>query len=1232
MPLPPIPNSRQEAFSSTRIAAIIKRARELLKGRNFARALELLQIGQRDLARTLQINEKSSIQREMSNIYLCWGQSEEDRLDYKSALNKYLAALNIDKDQSESRTIYAIYKTSKLYLLMNDRNSAMDYIYKGLKLDCKNLDYKKAYIFFALGLAYEDKNWHEKAIQYFEEAILMFRRIGDKLGEARVNIALGTTYSWDTEKALIHLKNASVLSKGADSLIDELTIYKQLGALYGNNGQFDKSIRYLNQARSLARQGKEELQEAGVLWELGRKFSQKGDNVKAIGCYKEVLSIYKKYNILSRQAGILNQLGLSYGEIKEYKTAIDFLTESMKKYKQINDETGESGAGINLGNIYQAIGDIEKEKQFNKGLRIKPYEADDWDIAKNIHEFGIDWDSRGEHSTAINKFKEALSECKKHYNPYREASVLISLSKTYQKLGRASESRAILHQALMITTQSHDLPVKCEVLSEMASVSADSGDLSKSIEYLNMTLLISKRSKLKFEELRTLVYLGDVYFELGDYEKALKYYNTVWVDFKDLRNDDDIKPSIIGRIGNVYFYLGDGKAALRHFNQARSLLEKKDRRSDTAECLYSIGKTYYLMGEQAKALQFLDAAIGEFEYFNDIPSLAKAYVYKAKVYEKKEDKNKAIENYYTSVVFMSESENINDQSKMLSFVSEAKYNKNRNIAIYFGKISINIRQESKNKLDKLDYFSRQSFNTSSQSTYNKLIYDMIQCKRINEALHVYLIKYYQNETDGIRTNKPIICEENQLEEKMKNEQLGLNKKIMQISNRILKIRGNIESKEDKKEDLVNIDKLETELVNSREELMLFLNRLEGGFKGQQPQMLRESKLVSEFYKAFAVLKEQTGQCNITVLTLLMEDKLVYLLIRDGKTLLREIPVPRADIEKKIDDFRIALTKTDSQGRPAHEPKPLAQQLYNLLVKPIEKDVVGCPEVFWGLDGKLRYIPLAALHDGKKYLVEKEQRNLLFIAESVGVLSRKPSPTRKILGCSTSHRNVVEGEDFVALFNVPSEMDAIRPTRWLADKKFTRGALIAGLKEKPSIVHLATHFSLKPGNIYNSYLLLGDGTPLRMNDVNDLPDDLFAGVDLLTLSACETGAGMTTANGAELESFGYLAQRKGAAAVLSTLWSVNDASTAALMKRFYGSLGKVGPGGKAEALRLAQLALLTGKDNPVPRPGKPMAEKRGPLLGNAPTKIDAPLYKPGPKAPRYEHPYYWAPFTLLGNPR
>jgi CHAT domain-containing protein len=121
-----------------------------------------------------------------------------------------------------------------------------------------------------------------------------------------------------------------------------------------------------------------------------------------------------------------------------------------------------------------------------------------------------------------------------------------------------------------------------------------------------------------------------------------------------------------------------------------------------------------------------------------------------------------------------------------------------------------------------------------------------------------------------------------------------------------------------------------------------------------------------------------------------------------------------------------------------------------------------------------------------------------------------------------------------------------------DGNFTEEALTVALAHHSPVVHLATHFHFLPGSADASYLVLGDGNALPLGKLNSVAFD-FRALDLLALSACETGlGGGRDIDGREIESFGALARLKGAQSVLVSLWKVEDTSTATLMSRFYGS--------------------------------------------------------------------------------
>jgi CHAT domain-containing protein len=191
---------------------------------------------------------------------------------------------------------------------------------------------------------------------------------------------------------------------------------------------------------------------------------------------------------------------------------------------------------------------------------------------------------------------------------------------------------------------------------------------------------------------------------------------------------------------------------------------------------------------------------------------------------------------------------------------------------------------------------------------------------------------------------------------------------------------------------------------------------------------------------------------------------------------------------------------------------------------------------------------------------------------------------------------------------------------LSNEQFTLAALKTQLGSSSSfpVVHIASHFVEETGMGEEPYLMLGgnavgeaDGYELTLSKMEDSSIS-FHGTQLLTLSACSTAKGDAAQDGLEMDSLGMIAQQKDAAAVLATLWDVNDASTSRLMSDFYSRWVKLPGDGKAEALRQAQIAFV-----------------RGSRSGSASNERGSKLEQE-PHAANYAHPFYWAPFVLIGN--
>ncbi|MBN4004798.1 CHAT domain-containing protein [Nostoc sp. LPT] len=332
----------------------------------------------------------------------------------------------------------------------------------------------------------------------------------------------------------------------------------------------------------------------------------------------------------------------------------------------------------------------------------------------------------------------------------------------------------------------------------------------------------------------------------------------------------------------------------------------------------------------------------------------------------------------------------------------------------------------------------------------------------------------------------------------------------------------------------------------------------------------------------------------------------------GDPIRKRIPdTTKAKVLQVAQEFRDQIVSPQNRRRTGYLRS--SQQLYRWIIAPLETDLHarGINNLVFLPDIGLRSTPMAALHHGKGFLVEKYSIGLMPSLSLTNTLYKDIKKSQILaLGVSQS----TQGQE--PLPAVPLELSTLVSKLWqgklLLDKQATLENLKTIRRQQPfGIIHMATHADFATGALSNSYIQLWEDK-LRLNQLRQLrlnePE-----VEMLVLSACRTALGDEES---EL-GFAGLAVLAGVKTSVASLWSVNDAGTAALMTKFYDNL-KTSPI-KAEALRQAQVAMVKGqiyvKDGQVQGLG---------VVGNLPLPADS-------ADESFMHPYYWAGFTMVGNP-
>ncbi len=322
--------------------------------------------------------------------------------------------------------------------------------------------------------------------------------------------------------------------------------------------------------------------------------------------------------------------------------------------------------------------------------------------------------------------------------------------------------------------------------------------------------------------------------------------------------------------------------------------------------------------------------------------------------------------------------------------------------------------------------------------------------------------------------------------------------------------------------------------------------------------------------------------------ILLEDRLDLIVSISGQPLShRSVAITPAQIEATADQLLRSLTTPLRSSQP--ETRQSLQDVYSWLVAPVQAllDDHAIETLVFVADGPLRTLPLAALYDGQQYLIETYN---VVLSPGLELLDPRPLPRQNLQllvgGLSQARAN------FSSLPFVEDEVTQVATLipehRLYLNESLTIANLEADLSTSSAdVIHLATHGEFGT-SAEETFILTWDGR-LTIKDLGILlqRSPSASPVELLVLSACDTAAG----NSRAILGIAGMAIRADTRSVVAGLWPLNDQATAVFMSNFYQTLALAGTT-KSQAFRQAQLALL--------------------------------------QDPKFQAPYYWSPYVLVGN--
>ncbi len=678
----------------------------------------------------------------------------------------------------------------------------------------------------------------------------------------------------------------------------------------------------------------------------------------------------------------------------------------------------------------------------------------------------------------------------------------------------------------------------------------------------------------KKEEADRLLQQGIQQFDISQYREALQSWQKALEIYRDI-GDRNGEANSLNNLGNVYQSLGEYPKAIDFYQQSLAIFQEIGDRNGEAKSLNNLGNVYQSLGEYPKAIDFYQQSLAIFQEIGD-----------------REREGLALSN--------------------LGYLYEQQ--EQPELAIVFYKQSVIIREGIRQGIRVLERQLQESYTETVAGTYRSLADLLLSQDRIYEAQQVLELLKLQEIQDFTRSQRA----RGELPEVI----------LLPQEQAIIKSYGKlvtfaVEIAQCEQTNCPQLSALREQRNTLKREYNQDVRTLETAIRqrdAQDDQFL----LPAAFNRTANRIIQASDQYNTepgtaVVYPLVLKDKLWVLWATKGKVIgKREITnVGRKQLNKEVLKLRIFLQDPNSDVTKLEKT---AQQLYDWLIKPIEEELEAgnINHLAFSLDRGFRYIPMAVLHDGEKYLIEKYTVTTFISAEFTDTEERLPEKREEtsIIGVGASKVRGydplphVETEiDFIVKEDRPQDRQGIYPGNQFLNEVFTFSNLQDNLTKR-KVLHIATHGKFVPGNQYESYLVLGDGNKLSIDDILIL-EDYLDDVHLVVLSACETAVGdsfltdLKQEEGIEINALSFYFLSGGAETVMASLWRVDDTSTSLLMQRFYCLLANETPSiTKAQALKKAQMSLL----------------KNTPLDCEQSTSDNTD----------FTHPHYWTPFILIGN--
>jgi CHAT domain-containing protein/uncharacterized protein HemY len=905
-----------------------------------------------------------------------------------------------------------------------------------------------------------------------------------------------------------------------------------------------------------------------------------------------------------------------------YSVALDSHRLALGLAEQLHDQIGVARAFRNIGIVhFRQSNYTEALDHFQKSLKIGEEIGDKQLIASVFSNIGSVHNAHGNYTGALEYFRRSLKIGEEIGDKQLIAGALNNIGNVHASQGNYTEALEYFRRSLKIKEEIGDKQGIAGALGNIANIHNSQANYTEALEHFHKSLKIREEIGDKRGIAATLLNIGNVHRHQGNYMQALEHYQRSLKIREEIGDKRGIA-SALGNIGVVRFWQGNYTEALEHYQRSLEISREIGDKQDIADTLGNIGLVHVSHGNYMEALEHFHRSLEIKEEIGDKQGIAATLQSIGNVHTSQGKYTQALEHYQRSLKISREIGDKQRTAETLADIGDAHYAQG-NYALAREELTKAIAavEELRGRVAG-DEQQQQQFFQTSLSPYHQMIRMSVDEKKHTDAFAYAERVKGRALLDTLEAGRVDVTKA--MTEDERAEERRLNAEVISLNNQIF--RENPHNQPDKAL-LVELQARRDKARASYEAFQINLYAAHPELKTQRGQMkpisLAEAgKLIPNAGTAilqyvvtedktylFALTKAQQAQVNsassasVPILN-------VY-----------TINIKQKDLADRVGRFHGRLSQKDMDFSES------SRELYNLLIGPAKADLKNKINLIVVPDGVLWQVPFQALQPyANRFLIQdyaiSYAPSLTVLREMISVKQKRQPASGKLTtlvafgnpdvdpttaaNLQAAYPEVLADEKLLPL---PQTEDMVKTLSRLygpdRSKIYVRAEAREDRAKKEAgtcrILQFATHGILDNTNPMYSRLVMsqsgvGEHEDGMLEAWEIMKLDIHA--EMAILSACDTAQGRV-AGGEGMIGLAWAFFVAGCPTTVVSQWPIEVNSTTELMVEFHKKLkpgieGRSSGVSKAEALRTAVLKLM--------------------------------------KSPRYRHPFYWAPFVVIGDAR